>query len=79
MGLCATCEKAPAVVTILKCDFCGRDQRHVPLLVKGPFGSDICSECVEDAAAVIEERRTEANEKAMAENTPSPTTPKGEA
>lgn len=55
--LCSVCAKANAVVTVLQCDFCGRDQNHVGLLVKGPYGADICDECAEEAVAVVNERR----------------------
>jgi ATP-dependent Clp protease ATP-binding subunit ClpX len=44
---------------LLQCDFCNRDQRNVPIMVAGPFGADICSECVELCVEVIAERRAE--------------------
>lgn len=40
---------------LLRCDFCARDQRTVPLLIAGPYGADICSECVEECVAIVAE------------------------
>lgn len=51
---------------LLRCDFCARDQRTVPLLIAGPYGADICSECVEECVAIVAERKAES---AATENT----------
>ena len=64
--ICDVCHERGPTMTVLKCDFCGRDQHHVRALVNGPFGSDICDECIVDAARAVKER-----DAAMAEVSPS--------
>ena len=42
---------------ILKCSFCNKEQREVELLIGGPGGLYICSECVGRCNEVIESAR----------------------
>jgi len=42
---------------ILKCSFCNKEQREVELLIGGPGGLYICSECVGRCNEVIESSR----------------------
>ena len=39
---------------IVKCSFCGRDERNVPFLVYGVDGN-ICSDCIERAGQIVKE------------------------
>lgn len=39
---------------IIKCSFCGRDERNVPFLVYGVDGN-ICSDCIERAGQIVKE------------------------
>lgn len=54
--LCDHCHKKVAVSKVLICDFCGRSQNDVRVLVAGGRGADICAECVGICVDTIAER-----------------------
>jgi ATP-dependent protease Clp ATPase subunit len=39
---------------LLRCAFCGRDERQVPRLVAGAF-AHICDSCITECVAVLEQ------------------------
>jgi len=57
-----------------RCVFCGRSQRQVELLISGPTGTQICSDCIEMAHSFIqrEVRRQSSSFKASLKEIPKP-------
>ena len=47
----------PKAEPLLHCGFCGLDQEHVAMLVRGESDACICGECVELARDIVGARR----------------------
>lgn len=54
-----------------KCSFCGRTEREVDLLIYGIDGY-ICSDCVEQAGAIVKEAKTKKSKDSKLQNLPKP-------
>ena len=54
-----------------KCSFCGRTEREVDLLIYGIDGY-ICSDCVEQAGAIVKEAKAKKSKDSKLHNLPKP-------
>ncbi len=54
-----------------KCSFCGRTEREVDLLIYGIDGY-ICSDCVEQAGAIVKEAKAKKSKDSKLQNLPKP-------
>jgi ATP-dependent Clp protease ATP-binding subunit ClpX len=54
---------------LLRCTFCGKNQKQVKKLIAGPAGVYICDECVELCNELIEEERDELSGDGLWEDT----------
>ncbi len=54
-----------------KCSFCGRTEREVDLLIYGIDGY-ICSDCVEQAGAIVKEAKAKTSKDSKLQNLPKP-------
>jgi len=59
------------VAKLNKCSFCGRTEREVDLLIYGIDGY-ICSDCVEQAGAIVKEAKAKKSKDSKLQNLPKP-------
>ena len=57
------------VITKMACDFCGKSQDDVALLIAGPRDIAICNECVDLCVGVIAKEKPETAEPARLSST----------